>query len=165
MDGVNYLLLFQGNSDKGGHEASVRGFTKPEAAHAAMVKAYGKLATALNIPVGSRDRYTTKTENRLRLERYGGVFQWEIIEAVPEDGATSEPHRERRGAVGKYTVTIEEHIAQDFPVEGRDIFDALRSAEDAYKRGELVVQPAAPNARLIMARDAETSEVTEWKEF
>ena len=52
----------------------------------------------------------------------------------------------------KYTVTIEEQIVQEFPVEAYDLSHALETAEAAYKQGELVVQPSAPTTRLIMAR-------------
>ena len=44
----------------------------------------------------------------------------------------------------KYTVTIEEQIVQEFPVEAYDLSHALETAEAAYKQGELVVQPSAP---------------------
>lgn len=53
MNGVNYYLLFKGDSIKGGVESSVRGFIKLEAAQTAMVESYRKLAVALNIPVAS----------------------------------------------------------------------------------------------------------------
>ena len=44
----------------------------------------------------------------------------------------------------KYTVTIEEQIVQEFPVEAYDLSHALETAEAAYKQGELVVQPSLP---------------------
>lgn len=44
----------------------------------------------------------------------------------------------------KYTVTIEEQIVQEFPVEAYDLSHALETAEAAYKQGELVVQPYYP---------------------
>ena len=44
----------------------------------------------------------------------------------------------------KYTVTIEEQIVQEVPVEAYDLSHALETAEAAYKQGELVVQPSAP---------------------
>ena len=65
----------------------------------------------------------------------------------------------------EYIVIIEEHIGQEFSVAGCDIYHALENAEVAYKQGQLVVQPSAPTARLIMARDDETGNMTEWKEF
>ncbi len=171
MSVVNYLLLFKGNSDKGGFESSVRGFTKLEAAQAAMDESCKKFAAILNIPVDSNassDKYTARAKNGLRLERYGDWFQWEIIKAVPEDGeldgTSTEPEGDCHCGLPKYTVTIEEHISQDFSVEGRDIGDAIENAETGYKAGRLVVQPSTPSARLIMARDDETGEVTEWKE-
>ena len=62
-------------------------------------------------------------------------------------------------------MAIEEHIAQEFPVEAYDIFHALQSAEEQYKQGSLVVKRSQPSARLMMARDIATGETTEWKEF
>ena len=62
-------------------------------------------------------------------------------------------------------MTIEEHVAQEFSVDACDIFHAVQVGEAGYKRGSLVVGPAAPNTRLIMARDPETGETTEWKKF
>ena len=64
-----------------------------------------------------------------------------------------------------YTVTMEEHIAQEFPVEAYDLSHALETAEAAYKQGELVVQPSAPATRLIMARYNKTGKTTGWREF
>ncbi len=172
MNAVNYILLFKGNSDKGGFESCVRGFSKLEAAQAAMAESHKTLASALNIPVGPNafsDQYTTRTKNSIRLERYGNCFQWEIIKAVPEDGeldeVSSDPEGKRYRGLSKYTVTIEEHIAQEFSVKAYDIFHAVQSAETEYKKGRFVVQPSAPNARLLMARNDETGETTEWKEF
>ena len=65
----------------------------------------------------------------------------------------------------KYTVTIEEQIVQEFPVEAYDVSHALETAEAAYKQGELVVQPSAPTTRLIMARHNKTGKTTGWREF
>lgn len=65
----------------------------------------------------------------------------------------------------KYTVTIEEQIVQEFPVEAYDLSHALETAEAAYKQGELVVQPSAPTTRLIMARHNKTGKTTGWREF
>lgn len=167
MNAVNYLLLFKGNSDKGGHEFSVRGFIKLEAAQRAMAESYKELAAVLNIPVSSNrfgNRYTTKTKNGIRLERGGDSFQWEITQAVPEDGGLDDTakHNQEYG-LKNYTIAIEEHIAQKFAMKAHDIFDAIRSAEREYKQGTLVVQPSTPNISLIMARDDETGDTTEWK--
>ena len=65
----------------------------------------------------------------------------------------------------KYTVAIEEHIVQEFPVEAHDIFQALQTAREAYSQGSFVVQPDMPVARLMMARDNVTGEETGWDEF
>lgn len=167
MNAVNYLLLFKGNSDKGGYESSVRGFIKLEAARSAMAESYRELAAVLNIPVSAHsfgNPYTAKTETSIRLERGSDSFQWEIIQAVPEDGGLDDTakHNQKYG-LKNYTITIEEHIAQEFAMKAHDIFDAMRSAEKEYKQGTLVVQPSKPNTSLIMARDDETGDVTEWK--
>lgn len=165
---INYLLFFSGDSNSGGQEASVRCFTKLEAAQAAMNESYRRYAAALNIPVGHTaicNQYTIKTETSIQLKRYGDYFQWKIINAVPEDDdPTGSPVEQQRGLTS-YRVTIEEHIAQKFSVSAYDIFHAIESAQSAYKHGEFVVQPATPNARLIMAENTQTSEITEWKEF
>jgi len=172
MSSVNYLLIYKGNSDKGGYESSVRGFSKLEAAQAAMEKEHRKFAAMLDIPVGpnaSSDRYTTRTKNKIRLERYGDRFQWEIIDAVPEDdehdSAASDAEGGRYRGLSRFTVIIEEHIAQEFSLDAYDIFHAIEKAERGYKAGDFVVHSSPPNARLIMARDDVTGETTEWKEF
>lgn len=162
MENVNYLLLYQSNTDKGGHEARVRGFAKLESAIAAMNTAYGSIAVELNLPPNDA-RYTIRTEKRIRLERYGDVFSWEIIDAVPEDSQlTTAGHQ---SSLKQFTVTIEEHLSQDFPVRARDFFHAFQIVEEAYSNGKMVVGPSAPNIRLMMARDNETGEITQWKEF
>ena len=86
---MNYLLLFKGNSDHGGSEASVRCFSRLEAARSAMDASYKRMAVSMNIPPYIQvpsNRYTVRMNNRIRLERYGDVFQWEIVKAEPEDG-------------------------------------------------------------------------------
>lgn len=92
MSEVKYLLLFKGDSDKGGPEASVRSFTKLESARTAMAESYSRMVATMNIPVSSGmigNPYTVRTESSIRLERYGDVFRWEIIKAVPEDSEPS----------------------------------------------------------------------------
>lgn len=169
MSAVNYLLLYEGDSRQGGFESSVRGFAKLEAARAAMDEKYKKFANLLDIPVGPNmfsNPYTIRTKDSIRLERYGERFKWEIIKAVAEDcGLDGSFAKDKHYGLRRYTVTIEEHVAQSFPVEAYDIFFAVSSAERDYKQGSLTVQPSTPNARLIMARDDETGETTEWKEF
>lgn len=169
MSAVNYLLLYEGDSRQGGFESSVRGFAKLEAARAAMDEKYKKFANLLDIPVGPNmfsNPYTIRTKDSIRLERYGERFKWEIIKAVAEDcGLDGAFAKDKHYGLRRYTVTIEEHVAQSFPLEAYDIFFAVSSAERDYKQGSLTVQPSTPNARLIMARDDETGETTEWKEF
>ena len=72
MKTVNYLLLFIGRSDKGGHEATVHSFEGLLAARRAMMESYWRIATALNVPASPTDPgnpYTSMTENNIRLER------------------------------------------------------------------------------------------------
>lgn len=74
---INYLLLFNGYSNSGGPESSVRCFVKLEAAQAAMTESYRKYAAALNIPAGHgrpRNQYTTETKSGIRLKHYGDFF-------------------------------------------------------------------------------------------
>lgn len=168
MSTVQYLLLYEGDSNHGGHESKVRSFAKLEAARSAMEKSYRKLAASMDIPLSSQthsDRYTARTKNNIRLERHGDSFQWEIIKAVPEDGPDGIGEISRWHGMREYTVAIEEHIVKEFSVEAYDIFHALHSAEEQYERGALVVKSSRPSARLMMARDTVTGETTEWKEF
>lgn len=65
----------------------------------------------------------------------------------------------------KFTITIEEHIGQTFTVYAADLGDAMEIAEDNYKRGEFVIEPKTPTARLMMAVDEADGTETEWKEF
>ena len=165
MSGVNYLLLFKGNSDHGGFESSVRSFSKLKSAQHAMTTSYQRLAASMNIPFGIQapcNRYTVRTKNSIRLERYGDVFQWEIIKAEPED---SEWNSASACGLKIFTVIIMDRAARTFRVEAYDIFQALQSAENEYKRGLFMVSPSVPNTRLIMAWDETTGESTIWKEF
>lgn len=162
MENVNYILLYQSNTDKGGHEARVRGFAKLESAIAAMNTAYGSIAAELNLPPNDT-RYTIRTEKRISLECYGDVFSWEVIDAVPEDSQLD--NAGYQPGLRKFTVTIEERVSQDFPVSARDFFHAFQIAEDAYRKGKMVVEPSAPNTRLMMVRNNKTGEITRWKEF
>lgn len=168
MNGVNYLLMREGNSDSSGQEASVRGFHKLESAQAAMFADYRKMAAILNVPVGSNTSvgtHTIRAKNSIRIEWNGDWFKWEIIEAVPEDGISPMTGGKKEFGKKQFTVMIEEHIAQEFPIDAWDFFSAIDTAEWQYKRGSLTVQSSTPNARLIMARDDMTGETTEWKEF
>ena len=65
----------------------------------------------------------------------------------------------------KYTVTIEEQIVQEFPVEAYDLSHALETAQAAYKQGKFVILPSALITRLIMARHNKTGKTTGWREF
>ena len=105
-------------------------------------------------------------ENSIRLERGSDIFRWEIIKAIPEDfGPDRSSSADSPSRLRKYTVTIEEHIAQEFPVKAYDLSHALETAEAAYKQGKFVILPSAPITRLIMARHNKTGKTTGWREF
>lgn len=63
----------------------------------------------------------------------------------------------------KITVTIEEHISQDFEVEANTLEEAMQIAEDKYRSGEFVLDSTNVTARLMMAEN--NYEATEWEEF
>ena len=63
----------------------------------------------------------------------------------------------------KITVTIEEHISQDFEVEADTLEEAMEIAEDKYRSGEFVLENANVAARLMMADDG--NKQTEWEEL
>lgn len=100
-----------------------------------------------------------------RLARIEIITSEMCQEAVPKGNKPTASDDGQHDGLAKYTVTIEEHIAQEFPVEAHDLYQAMQTAEEQYHQGLLVVQSSTPNARLIMARDDETGHMTEWKEF
>lgn len=63
----------------------------------------------------------------------------------------------------KITVTIEEHISQDFEVEADTLEGAMQIAEDKYRSGEFVLDNPCVTAKLMMAEN--NYEATEWEEF
>lgn len=65
----------------------------------------------------------------------------------------------------KFVVSIEEHICKDFNIEADSIGDAMKIAEEKYKKGEIVIEPGEVQAKLMSAYDPETMDNTEWKEF
>ncbi len=64
-----------------------------------------------------------------------------------------------------YTVTIEEHVSEEFSVCADSLSEAEDVAKLKYGRGELIVDPAPPTCRMIMAVDDATGAETEWREF
>lgn len=65
----------------------------------------------------------------------------------------------------KIKITIEEHISQSFEIEANDIGEAMEIAEEKYRKGEVILEMAEVNAKLMMAEDEENDEITEWVEF
>ena len=63
----------------------------------------------------------------------------------------------------KITVTVEEHISQDFEVEADTFEGAMEIAEDKYRSGEFVLDNPCVTSRLMMAEN--NYEATEWEEF
>ena len=65
----------------------------------------------------------------------------------------------------KITVTIEEHISQEFEVEADTLEEAMEIAERKYYDGEFILDNANVNAKLMMVHDKDYDEMTEWEEF
>lgn len=65
----------------------------------------------------------------------------------------------------KITVTIEEHITQDFVVEANDMEEAMEIAKEKYKNGDFVILPGVVNTTLMAAYEPGTNEYTEFVEF
>lgn len=65
----------------------------------------------------------------------------------------------------KFVISIEERICEDFNIEADSIEEAIKIAEDKYKKGELVLNPGEVQEKLMMAHEPETNESTEWKGF
>lgn len=63
----------------------------------------------------------------------------------------------------KITVTIEEHISQDFEVEADTLEEAMEIADDKYHSGEFVLDNANVTAKLMMAENDD--EIIPWEEF
>ena len=106
MNNVNYLLLYKGDSDKGGPEASVRCFVELDAAMKAMHDHHRKLAAVLGIPFDPRTSsgpYTVWTKNGIRMDRHSDHVRWEIIKAVPEDAVPDDAAQVSSEAVLRVT--------------------------------------------------------------
>ena len=65
----------------------------------------------------------------------------------------------------KITVTIEEHISQEFEVEADTLEEAMEIAECKYYDGEFILDNANVNAKLMTTHDKYYDEMTEWEEF
>ena len=65
----------------------------------------------------------------------------------------------------KITVTIEEHISQEFEVEADTLEEAMEIAECKYYDGEFILDNANVNAKLMTAHDKYYDEMTAWEEF
>ena len=63
----------------------------------------------------------------------------------------------------KITVTIEEHVVQDFDVEANTLEEAMEIAAQKYYDCEFVINSTDVTAKLMMADDGENC--TEWEEF
>lgn len=84
-------------------------------------------------------------------------FQKYLDEMLPKVKCDNKPQT--------FKITIEEHISQSFEVEATDIGEAMEIAKDKYKKGEVVLETAEVNAKLMMAEDEFGAECTEWEEF
>lgn len=65
----------------------------------------------------------------------------------------------------KITVTIEEHITQNFTVEANSMEEAIEIAKEKYKNGEFVLLPGEVQEKFIAAYDKQADEVTVFEEF
>ena len=63
----------------------------------------------------------------------------------------------------KITVTIEEHVVQDFEVEANTLEEAMEIAAQKYYDCEFIINSADVTAKLMMADDG--NKQTEWEEF
>ena len=65
----------------------------------------------------------------------------------------------------KYVITIEEHISGAFAICADSMEEAMRIAEENYKTGKFIIPPTPPTSRLMMGRNENGNEETEWTEF
>jgi ATP:corrinoid adenosyltransferase len=84
-------------------------------------------------------------------------FQKYLDEMLPQVKFNDNP--------SEFKITIEEHISQSFRIEAIDIEEAMEIAQEKYRKGEIVLEGAEVNAKLMMAEDELTGECTEWEEF
>lgn len=63
----------------------------------------------------------------------------------------------------KITVTIEEHVVQDFDVEADTLEEAMEIAAQKYYDCEFIINSVDVTAKLMMADDG--NKQTEWEEF
>lgn len=66
--------------------------------------------------------------------------------------------------MGKYIITIEEIIDEDFEIVADNAKQAMRIAEDKYKLGEFVLKNNNVSFRQMAIRKHD-SDITDWFEF
>ena len=64
----------------------------------------------------------------------------------------------------KYTITIEETVAEDFEIEADSAEEAYETAEQKYESGEFVLGPGECQFKQI-AVTKPSKETTGWREF
>lgn len=64
----------------------------------------------------------------------------------------------------RYTITIEETVAQDFEVEAETVEKALEIAKEKYNNAEFVLEPGELIHKQIAIKNPLKNEI-EWEEF
>ena len=67
--------------------------------------------------------------------------------------------------MGKYTVVIEELVADEFEVEANDCEEALRIAEEKYRNCEFVLSPGEVQFKQMAVVSPNCKDEWEWCEF
>ena len=66
--------------------------------------------------------------------------------------------------MNKYTIAIEETVIGEFEITAENETETLRSVEDKYKRGDIVLCPGELQFKQ-MAVVPSSGEITEWHKF